>query len=291
MAYDYRLVEREYRSRVNNYGKKMPIQTAIGIFDNTLRFLRADSPELVELSENFSERLRLISIVNPRELSQKEIFEIFDSSIKDLESCEERSADDLIRKIERNKEQKPIQSKTETIEDVIREVSSNQKYVHYCFGKALSMDFTAFPYKGNLSFHPDIFCSPASRELFYKKNKRFPLDRDDLLDREEVWKDSKSLDDYDGINHQFEAMIKGSFIGGSYAFRLYYPENNLDNRPGCFTSYALLIPKDKISKARIISQNPDSLIKLFQKIFPQYDNGKERLKIRYDYPNSIDIKF
>jgi RecB family endonuclease NucS len=61
---------------------------------------------------------------------------------------------------------------------------------------------------------------------------------------------------------------------------MYWPDMTFDHRVDSTAEYALLIPKDEIQKVKHIAQNPDLLVKIFQKVFSQYDNSKGKMKIR-----------
>jgi len=78
----------------------------------------------------------------------------------------------------------------------------------------------------------------------------------------------------------FQGWVLGFTVGQSYVFQLLYGDNTNDSRPDTYTTYGLLIPKDKVSViCPRIEQDPRVLIDSFRKTFPECDNSKGTLAI------------
>jgi len=185
-----------------------------------------------------------------------------------------RVLDDVIQRIELDNE------------TLIEELASNPKYVHAASGKATEKSHISYPPVGDLSKHPDVV---YENWLFVKalKGKTDQVRHAFVLGAEEAWDPYKE----DTTKLNFEAKIVGSKIGESYVFRMYWPDNTHDPRIGCVVEYALLIPSDEIAdKVPKISENPELLIRVFQKVFYHYyDNSKGHLQI-YDGPSAVNLK-
>jgi hypothetical protein len=84
----------------------------------------------------------------------------------------------------------------------------------------------------------------------------------------------------DEKNPQFMARVLGEKLSNGFTFRLMFKDRKGDHRGGSHTDYILFVPESEISaiKPAIIS-NPDILIKVFQKVFPEYDRSNGTLRI------------
>jgi hypothetical protein len=95
---------------------------------------------------------------------------------------------------------------------------------------------------------------------------------------------------------EFKARIWAEKIEDGFKFKLIFADYAGDKRPGSHTDYTLLILQSEIERIKtVIQANPEVLIKVFQRVFPNYDRSKGKLEMHkdniyfeYNDPSQID---
>lgn len=180
-----------------------------------------------------------------------------------------------------------IKEALQTLDDVLSEIKSSRndlidnlatgsEFLHFCGGKAKQLGHKFYEPQGGLSFHPGVVVDGMVPYIKSKAERLGLTRRAFLLYPEEAWEGYP----FDISSHQFEAIIRGSSIGTSYAFRMYWVDNTYDHRDGSHVGYALLVPSNKSEEVTAkVAADPHVLISVFQAVFPEYDNSNGSLKI------------
>ncbi len=152
---------------------------------------------------------------------------------------------------------------------IVNKIIEDKKFVHLCYGKSLSADFTQHPTVGSFNAHPGFYVQNCLGLTY--NGRRAEMNRD------EVWPDRSKQ------NEDFTARVFGRQLGNSYMFEMHYFDNTHDTR-GSTVRYTLLVPESEIKEiVPKIVENPTMLIDLFRQAYKGHDNsqkdGKTRIKI------------
>ena len=92
---------------------------------------------------------------------------------------------------------------------------------------------------------------------------------------------------------EFRARIAETKYEDGTSFKMMFNDKKWgDERGGCHTDYGLFIPKNKVKEiVPVIENRPEILIKLFQKIYPKYDQSNGKLRIDTEYLKEIGSTF
>jgi hypothetical protein len=92
-------------------------------------------------------------------------------------------------------------------------------------------------------------------------------------------KDYTFLFDNEGYGIEFNARVSAEKVEEGTKFCLSFNDRRGDKRGGSHTDYLLIIPESKAEVITAIKSDPSLLIKIFQKVFPNYDRSNGTLRM------------
>jgi hypothetical protein len=147
-----------------------------------------------------------------------------------------------------------------SVEELVEELSNNPRYSHAVFGR--------FDDHGH-GAHGMI--GPVQNLKRYTNNEK---------EYSELFENP--------CGQEFIAKVHGENIPEGFKLRLIYNDRQGDSRGASHTDYILLIPSSEISRVvPAIKSEPTIMIRLFQKLFPNYDRSKGALRIDSGKPGNL----
>jgi hypothetical protein len=112
----------------------------------------------------------------------------------------------------------------------------------------------------------------------YLKETRGPCDRMIYYaDRE--W-EYVSIFEYDNSGVEFKARVCEKKVHEGLTFRLMFNDRRGDHRGNSHTDYTILVPESRVPHVKpIIRSNPELLIEVFRRVFPNYDRSEGTLSM------------
>ncbi len=172
---------------------------------------------------------------------------------------------------------------------LVNRIVEGEQFVHHCYGKSRSYEFSSSGYIGSRDAHPDIVLGSYALAL---RNGSKAMEVYEGIDAKHLEKERKEVWPGGTCNGpEFKARVFGRKIYKSYLFEMHYPDRTNDRRNGNFVRYSLLVPEDEIQEiVPKISGNPELLIDLFRKAYKGHDNSEKRdTSITLD-PDHISFK-
>lgn len=167
-------------------------------------------------------------------------------------------------------------------EQVIHELSTDEKYLHAVYGV-----FTPYKVRSRLGFmakSPDykgfqLVLVKGNRGIYSEAvvNEAFDLKRA----HSSLW-----LWHMDEHFPQFKARLTGTYyeLSGTFFVTMFFKDNTYDPRPDTFVVYFLLIPKDDVVRIKpAIEKGPSIIVEVFEKVAGNYDNSKGKLEFDWDW--------